>query len=59
VFVLMTARGFTDLIISPINVHMVLFYAACTYAFWKPQEAAAPTPAMNNWRRLRPARAPG
>jgi exopolysaccharide production protein ExoQ len=58
VFVLMTVRAFTDLIISPINLHMVLFYAACTYAFWKPQESAAPTPAMN-WRRLRPARLPG
>jgi exopolysaccharide production protein ExoQ len=58
VFALMTARAFTDLIISPINVHMVLFYAACTYAFWKPQEAAAPAPDMN-WRRLRPARLPG
>lgn len=58
VFALMTVRAFTDLIISPINVHMVLFYAACTYAFWKPQESGAPTPAMN-WRRLRPARLPG
>jgi O-antigen ligase len=58
VFALMTARAFTDLIISPINVHMVLFYAACTYAFWKPEPAAAPAPA-ENWRRLRPARVPG
>jgi exopolysaccharide production protein ExoQ len=58
VFVLMTARAFTDLIISPINVHMVLFYAACTYAFWKPEPATAATPAIS-WRRLRPARVPG
>lgn len=58
VFALMIARAFTDLIISPINVHMVLFYAACTYAFWRPEEAAAPTPAFS-WRRLRPARLPG
>ena len=58
VFSLMTARAFTDLIISPFNVHMVLFYAACTYAFWRPQEAPAVTPAFS-WRRLRPARLPG
>jgi exopolysaccharide production protein ExoQ len=58
VLALMIARAFTDLIISPINVHMVLFYAACTYAFWKPEPATAATPAMN-WRRLRPARVPG
>lgn len=58
VFALMTARGFTDLIISPINVHMVLFYAASTYAFWKPETEAAPTPAFS-WRRLRPERAAG
>lgn len=58
VFALMTTRAFTDLIISPFNVHMVLFYAACTYAFWRPQEAPAATPAFS-WRRLRPARLPG
>ncbi len=58
VFALMTARAFTDLIISPINVHMVLFYAACTYAFWKPQEEGAAR-AETSWRRLRPARLPG
>jgi len=57
VFALMTARAFTDLIISPINVHMVLFYAACTYAFWRPEGAPAPAPALS-WRRLRPARLP-
>jgi len=58
VFALMTARAFTDLIISPFNVHMVLFYAACTYAFWKPETAVATTPSFS-WRRLRPARLPG
>ncbi len=58
VFSLMTARAFTDLIMAPINVHMVLFYAASTYAFWRPQEAMAPAPAMG-WRRLKPARLPG
>jgi exopolysaccharide production protein ExoQ len=58
VFALMTARAFTDLIISPFNVHMVLFYAACTYAFWKPEPAHAMTPALS-WRRLKPARLPG
>lgn len=58
VFALMIARGFTDLIIGPISVHMVLFYAACTYAFWRPEEASAPAPAFS-WRRLRPARLPG
>lgn len=58
VFALMTARAFTDLIISPINVHMVLFYAASTYAFWRPEPETAPAPAAN-WRRLRPARMPG
>lgn len=57
VFVLMTARAFTDLIIGPISVHMVLFYAACTYAFWRPQESRAPAPAFS-WRRLKPARVP-
>jgi exopolysaccharide production protein ExoQ len=58
VFALMTARGFTDVIISPLNVHMLLFYAACTYAFGKPETAPAMAPAFS-WRRLRPARLPG
>ena len=58
VFMMMAARGFTDVIITPLNVHTVIFFAACTYAFWRPQEAAAPAPALN-WRRLRPARMPG
>lgn len=58
IFSLMTARAFTDLIISPFNVHMVLFYAACTYAFLKPQEAPLPAPDFR-WHRLRPARLPG
>jgi exopolysaccharide production protein ExoQ len=57
VFALMTARGFTDVILGPISVHMVLFYAACTYAFWRREAAAAPAPAFS-WRRLRPARVP-
>jgi exopolysaccharide production protein ExoQ len=58
VFSLMAVRGFTDVIIGPMNVHMVLFCAACTYAFWKPETAYAPTPAFH-WRRLRPARIAG
>lgn len=57
VFALMTARAFTDVIIAPFNVHMVLYYAACGYAFWKPEEAHAAQPAVD-WRRLKPARIP-
>lgn len=58
VFALMTARAFTDLITSPFNMHTVLFYAACTYAFWRPETVTASATALN-WRRLRPARLPG
>lgn len=58
IFMLMTARAFTDLIIGPFNVHTIIFFAACTYAFWRPESAGAPTPAVS-WRRLRPARLPG
>jgi exopolysaccharide production protein ExoQ len=58
VFILMTGRGLTDAIIGPMSVHTVLFFAACTYAFWKPEHATAAAPAVS-WRRLRPARVPG
>ena len=55
VFILMALRGFTDVIIGPMSVHMVLFCAACTYAFWNPETEFAHSPAFN-WRRLRLAR---
>ena len=57
VFVLMAVRGFTDVIIGPMNVHMVLFCAACAYAFWTPETDHATSPNFN-WGRLRPARIP-
>ena len=55
VFILMTLRGFTDVIIGPMSVHMVLFCAACTYAFWNPETENARAPAFD-WGGLRPAR---
>ncbi len=42
IFVLMIARSFTDVIIGPFSIHTILFFAACVYAFWRPQEVAAP-----------------
>jgi exopolysaccharide production protein ExoQ len=59
IFMLMVARAFTDVIIAPLNVHTVIFFAACTYAFWRPEEAYAREEPAFNWRKLRPARAPG
>jgi exopolysaccharide production protein ExoQ len=59
VFMLMVMRAFTDVIIAPLNVHTVIFFAACTYAFWRPGEQTAQQPAAAlGWRKLRPARAP-
>ncbi|MGE0741564.1 MAG: O-antigen ligase family protein [Hyphomonadaceae bacterium] len=40
IFMLMIARAFTDTILQPFNMHTLLFFAACTYAFWRPQAAA-------------------
>lgn len=50
IFILMVARAFTDVIIQPFNVHTVIFFAACTYAFWKPAEEAAQAAAPQGWR---------
>jgi len=58
-FLLMVTRTFTDVIVAPLNVHTVIFYVACTFAFWRPQEAAQQTTPAFSWRRLRPARIPG
>lgn len=39
IFMLMLARAFTDVIIGPFSIHTLIFMAACTYAFWKPEQA--------------------
>jgi len=56
VFMLMLARAFTDIIIMPFSIHTILFFASGVYAFWKPQRAEQPAPALA-WRRTlkRPA----
>lgn len=48
-FLLMTVRAFTDVIIMPFSVHTLLFFASCVYAFWRPEHAAAQAPAFA-WR---------
>jgi len=53
-FVLMVVRAFTDQIISPFNVHTLLFFACCVYAFWKTEPvgetATQEAPAWRNRR---------
>jgi len=49
VFALMVTRAFTDQIMSPFNMHTLIYFACCVYAFWRPQEAAQP--AVQGWRR--------
>lgn len=50
-FVLMVTRAFTDAIIGPFSVHTLLFFGACVYAFWRPEEveAAAPSQVARGW----------
>jgi exopolysaccharide production protein ExoQ len=40
VFMLMVARGFVDIIISPFSIHTLIFYAACVYALRQASETA-------------------
>jgi len=58
-FVLMAARGSLDVIVTPLSVMTVLFYASCVYAFTPlhQQQGAQPAPAPRRWSRgasLRP-----
>lgn len=52
VFLLMTARAFTDVIIGPFSVHTILFFAAGVYAFWRPVAQIGSLAPARAWRRL-------
>jgi exopolysaccharide production protein ExoQ len=56
-FALMVARAFTDQIIGPFNMHTLLYFACCVYAFWKPEQAPQPAAFPQFSRRGAPARA--
>lgn len=55
VFLLMVVRAFTDVIIGPFSMHTVIFYACCTYAFWRPEMARARAEPALPWHWRRPA----
>lgn len=59
IYALMVARAFTDILITPFSMHTILFFAALTYAFYRPQEAVAEGSVQARARRRAWAQSPG
>lgn len=52
-FLMVVGKSFFDVILGPFSVHSLLFFSTVVYMFWRPEQAAAPAPALTRQRMRR------